>query len=99
MEENREEHIKEIKSNRTGRIIIAVLFLCALGVYFAVPSVHEWVNNVVNMFRTGNFDDMRAFIAKHGKWAMLVSALLMIFQSLAAPLPAFFITLDRKSVV
>lgn len=89
---------EEKKSNRTGRIILAVLFLVVLGVYFAVPSVHQWVNNIVAMFRTGNFDDMRAFIAKYGKWAMLVSALLMIFQSLAAPLPAFFITLTNANL-
>ena len=66
--------------------------------YFAVPAVHTWVNNVVTMFRTGNFDDMRAFISKYGPWAMLVSSLLMIFQSLAAPLPAFFITLTNANL-
>ena len=88
----------EKKSSWTGRIIIIVLFIAAVAVYFAVPSVHEWVNNVIAMFKTGNFDDMREFIAKYGKWAMLVSALLMIFQSLAAPLPAFFITLTNANL-
>lgn len=89
---------EEKKSNRIGRIILIILLLIALGVYFTVPAVHQWVNNVITMFRTGNFDDMRAFIAKYGKWAMLVSALLMIFQSLAAPLPAFFITLTNANL-
>ena len=96
-----EKHIApepEKKSNWTGRIIIIALFLIAVAIYFAVPSVHEWVNNVIVMFKTGNFDDMREFIAKYGKWAMLVSALLMIFQSLAAPLPAFFITLTNANL-
>ena len=86
------------KGSWTGRIILAVLFLIAIGMYFAIPSVHEWINSVINMFRTGNFDDMRAFIAQYGKWAMLMSALLMIFQSLAAPLPAFFITLTNANL-
>ncbi len=84
--------------SRTGRIIIIVLFLLALGVYFAVPAVHQWVNNVITMFRTGNFDDMHNFIAKYGKWAMAVSFLLMVFQSVAAPLPAFFITLTNANL-
>lgn len=88
----------EKKGSWTGRIILAVLFLIALGAYFAVPAVHEWVNNVVNMFRTGNFDDMRAFIEQYGKWAMAISFLLMVFQSIAAPLPAFFITLTNANL-
>ena len=86
------------KSGRTGRIIIALLVLIAVASYFAVPSVHEWVNNVVDMFKTGNFDDMREFIAQYGKWAMAISFFLMIFQSIAAPLPAFFITLTNANL-
>ena len=31
------------KGSWTGRIVIAVIFLVLLGVYFAVPAVHEWV--------------------------------------------------------
>ena len=103
VERNEQERIKaeaeaKAKGNWTGRIVLAVLFAVCLIVYFMVPSVHEWVNNVVAMFKTGNFDDMREFIGKYGKWAMAVSALLMIFQSLAAPLPAFFITLTNANL-
>ena len=86
------------KGSWTGRIIIIGLFLAAFGVYFVVPSVHEWVNKVVVMFQTGNFDDMHAFIAQYGKWAMAVSFMLMVFQSIAAPLPAFFITLTNANL-
>lgn len=93
-----EEKKEKNKGNWTGRIILAVIALAFLAAYLAVPAVHEWVNNVVAMFKTGNFDDMRAFIAKYGKWAMAVSALLMIFQSIAAPLPAFFITLTNANL-
>lgn len=89
---------EEKKGNWTGRIILAVIALACLIAYFAIPSVHEWVNSVVAMFKTGNFDDMREFISKYGKWAMAVSALLMIFQSIAAPLPAFFITLTNANL-
>lgn len=89
---------EEKKSNWTGRIIIAVLAVLFIAAYLAIPAVHTWVNSVVEMFRTGNFDDMRAFIARYGKWAMAISALLMIFQSIAAPLPAFFITLTNANL-
>ena len=98
--ENSAKHAapEEKKGSWTGRIILAILALAFLAAYFAIPAVHEWVNNVVVMFKTGNFDDMRAFIAEYGKWAMAVSALLMIFQSIAAPLPAFFITLTNANL-
>jgi|GEM_PF-518301 len=86
------------KGSWTGRIILAVLLVIALAAYFAVPAVHEWINNVLNMFRTGNFDDMREFIAQYGKWAMAISFFLMVFQSIAAPLPAFFITLTNANL-
>ena len=86
------------KGSRAGRIIIALLFAAAVAVYFAVPSVHQWVNSVVVMFQTGNFDDMHDFIARYGKWAMAVSFFLMVFQSIAAPLPAFFITLTNANL-
>lgn len=82
----------------TGRIVIIGLFLLSLAIYFAVPSVHQWISNVITMFRTGNFDDMHNFIAQYGKWAMAVSFLLMVFQSIAAPLPAFFITLTNANL-
>ena len=81
-----------------GKIVIIGVFLLLVAVYFMVPAVHTWVNSVLEMFRTGNFSAMRQFIAKYGKWAMLISALLMIFQSLAAPLPAFFITLTNANL-
>lgn len=86
------------KGSRTGRIILAVIAVLLIAAYFAIPPVHEWVNSVVEMFRTGNFDDMREFISRYGKWAMAISFLLMVFQSIAAPLPAFFITLTNANL-
>ena len=70
------------KTKWTGKIIVIVLALAALACYFLIPSVKTWVDGVVKMFQTGDFDDMRAFIAQYGPWAMLVSSLLMIFQTL-----------------
>lgn len=89
---------KKKRGNWTGRIILAVIAILLIAAYIAIPSVHVWVNSVVEMFRTGNFDDMREFIARYGKWAMAVSFLLMVFQSIAAPLPAFFITLTNANL-
>ena len=89
---------EEKKGSWTGKIILLIIAVLLVAAYFAIPAVHVWVNSVLEMFRTGNFDDMREFISKYGKWAMAISALLMIFQSIAAPLPAFFITLTNANL-
>ena len=89
---------EEKKGSWTGKIVLLIIAVLLVAAYFAIPAVHQWVNSVLEMFRTGNFDDMREFISKYGKWAMAISALLMIFQSIAAPLPAFFITLTNANL-
>lgn len=86
------------RSGLTAKIVLIGLILAALIVYLSVPAVRSAVNSLVDMFRTGDFDAMRSFIARYGPWAMAVSFLLMIFQSVAAPLPAFFITLTNANL-
>ena len=41
---------------------------------------------------------MRDFVAEYGAWAAAVSFVLMVFQSIAAPLPAFIITLANANL-
>ena len=86
------------KKSYAGKLILLGIFIACLILYFAVPSIHTWVNNVVAMFKSGDFDQMKNFISKYGKWAMLISAFLMVFQSIAAPLPAFFIPLTNANL-
>lgn len=88
----------EKKQSRAGKIVVLAVILAALAAYLAVPAVRRSVNSLVDMFRTGDFEAMRSFIAKYGPWAMAVSFLLMVFQSIAAPLPAFFITLTNANL-
>ena len=88
----------EKKQSRAGKIVVLAVILAALAAYLAVPAVRRSVNSLIDMFRTGDFEAMRSFIAKYGPWAMAVSFLLMVFQSIAAPLPAFFITLTNANL-
>ena len=44
------------------------------------------------MFASGDFTVVRQFVESYGAYAALVSFLLMILQSIAAPLPAFLLT-------
>jgi len=89
---------KKAKVGRKGKMILLAIVAACLAVYFLVPGVKTWVDSVVRMFKTGNFSAMRSFIAQYGPWAMAVSFLLMVFQSIAAPLPAFFITLTNANL-
>ena len=70
-----------------------ILFLAA-AVFFllflAVPPFHDWFLSIFDRFKDPQV--MREYIASYGPLAPLISALLMILQSVVAPLPAFLIT-------
>lgn len=68
-------------------ILAAVVFLV---LFLTVPPFHNWLVNIFDLFRDPQV--MREYIAGYGLFAPLISAMLMIFQSVAAPLPAFLIT-------
>lgn len=56
------------------------------------------MNRVFKMFASGDFTVVRDFVASYGVYAALISFLLMIFQSIAAPLPAFLITFANANL-
>ena len=93
---NTKENTK--KSGWTKKIALVGVAAACLLAYLFIPPINKLINDIIKMFQTGNFSAMRSFIAQYGPWAMLVSSLLMIFQSLAAPLPAFFITLTNANL-
>lgn len=63
-----------------------------------VEPVNKILRQVLNMFAGGDFTVVREFIKSYGAYAVLISFLLMIFQSVAAPLPAFLITFANASL-
>ena len=78
-------------------ILVAAIFVL-VAVYFFVPAVHEWVGSVFAMFATGDFSAASDFMAQYGPAAAVVSFLLMVFQSVIAPLPAFLITIANANL-
>ncbi len=72
--------------------------LIAIGIYFLVPSANSGIKRIFSMFATGDFENVRAFVASYGNYAMAVSFLLMILQSVVAPLPAFLITFANANL-
>ena len=53
---------------------------------------------VFKMFASGDFAVVKDFVASYGAYAALISFFLMIFQSVAAPLPAFLLTFANANL-
>lgn len=84
--------------NWVKKIILIVGVLSIMLVCYGVPSVRRLMEQVFEMFASGDFTVVREFVASYGAYAALVSFLLMIFQSVAAPLPAFLITFANANL-
>ena len=69
-------------------IPVMLIGLIALGIYH--KRVWEYLLELTAAFQS--IETARAYIAGYGALAPIVSAILMIFQSVIAPLPAFLIT-------
>lgn len=67
---------------------VILVGLIVLGVYH--KRVWEYLLELIAAFQS--IETARAYIAGYGAFAPVISAILMIFQSVIAPLPAFLIT-------
>jgi uncharacterized membrane protein YdjX (TVP38/TMEM64 family) len=70
---------------------IALLIIPIL-LYYLMPAFQEIIQNAVKVLSRVDVDAAREYILSFGIWAPVVSFFLMVFQSVAAPLPAFVIT-------
>lgn len=89
--------MKEEK-NWLGKVVLLIAVIAAVAVYFLVPGVNKMMNKVFAMFASGDFTVVRDFVASYGAYATVISFLLMIFQSIAAPLPAFLLTFANANL-
>lgn len=85
------------KTKRNRIILLGIVVLCLL-VYLFVPSVKNWVNTSVSTLATTDIQDVIDYIRSFGGYAVAVSFLLMILQSIISPIPAFFITLSNAAI-
>jgi uncharacterized membrane protein YdjX (TVP38/TMEM64 family) len=73
-------------------VVTAVLVAASIAIYMLSPQVREWVQTAIGVLARGEVEVVRDYLRGFGIWAPLVSATLMILQSIAAPLPAFVVT-------
>lgn len=85
-----------VSVSRRATLSTLVALAAAVAVYLFVPPVHRAVNDVARILTTADAHaailGFRDYLLGFGAWAPAVSAALMVFQSVAAPLPAFVIT-------
>lgn len=86
------------KNKWVKKLVILFLAAAAVIIYGAVPAVHQKMNQIFAMFATGDFTVLRDFVASYGAYAAALSFLLMILQSIVAPLPAFLITFANANL-
>lgn len=87
--------MKKIKKSTWIKIIVALGLISA---YLFIPQVKNVVKEVVGLFARLDVEAIKEYILSFGIWAPIISFLLMIFQSVAAPLPAFLITFANASL-
>ena len=80
-----------------GSIKLAVIVLVVVAVATFKP-VNQWLLAMADLLASLDVDQLRAYILGFGFWAPLVSTLLMVFQAVLAPLPAFMITLTNAAL-
>lgn len=74
------------------------MIACIVCLYFFVTPIKVNVNQAVFILQNVDIDLARGYILSYGVWAPIVSFLLMILQSVVAPLPAFIITFANAGI-
>jgi uncharacterized membrane protein YdjX (TVP38/TMEM64 family) len=82
-------------AQRNTYITLTAIVL-AIVAYLALPQLRAGVDGAVRILMVHEPQEaiqaFRGYLLGFGVWAPLVSALLMVFQSVVAPLPAFVVT-------
>ena len=88
----------EKRKNIIKKAVLLIILLICIICYIAIPSIHNTINRVFEMFKSGDFMVVKDFVKSYGPYAAVISFLLMILQSIAAPLPSFLITFANANL-
>ena len=87
-----------IEINKKSLLTKIVLVLVVFGIYLFVKPVNNFINQMVHYLSMLDLDSLKEYILSFGVWAPIISFILMILQSIAAPLPAFLITFANAAL-
>ena len=72
--------------------------IAVVALYFLYAPFRAFLKEVFRVFATGDFQKLKDFVASYGPYAAAISFLLMVLQSVVAPLPAFLITFANAAL-
>ena len=86
------------KSFLRDRIFLFLGVIAVVALYFLYAPFRAFLKEVFRVFATGDFQKLKDFVASYGSYAAAISFLLMVLQSVVAPLPAFLITFANAAL-
>lgn len=92
------ENSSKKKRRSLGKILTIIIIVLVAISYFFIPEFNSKMNNIFKLFSSMNIESIAEYIRSFGIYAVLVSFLLMVLQSVAAPLPAFLITFANAAI-
>lgn len=87
--------MKNIKKSTWIKLGVILGLVC---IYIFVEPVRTFIKRAVFILGMLDIDAVKEYILSFGVWAPIISFVLMIFQSVAAPLPAFLITFANAAL-
>ncbi|MGM0174769.1 TVP38/TMEM64 family protein [Enterococcus sp. DIV0800] len=90
--------MRKMNKRKSARIFLIVVILLAVLSFYFIPAFRTKVTQILMLFRSMNVDSIIGYLRSFGIWAVVISFLLMMFQSIIAPLPAFLITFANAAV-
>lgn len=80
--------------SKKGQVILVIVLAAAVAaLYFGFTGFRNTVQTAASVVARGDVAGLKEYLLTFGIWAPVVSAALMVLQSILAPLPAFVITL------
>ena len=84
--------------SKKWKIGIMIILPIIVLIIFLIPDSRAYVIKFAKVLSTTNTEPVKEYIRSFGPLAVVVSFALMVFQSLAAPLPAFLITFANAAI-
>lgn len=81
-----------------SKIFLLAIILISVVAYFFVPYINEKLQYIFRILSSMDVNIVVEYIRSFGIWAAVVSFMLMILQSIVAPIPAFLITFSNAAV-
>lgn len=90
--------MKKNKTLNKSFYITLLTILLLIIIYIFVNPINEIIDNMVSYLTKLDLNGLKKYVLSFGIWAPAISFLLMILQSVAAPLPAFVITFTNAAL-